>query len=237
MPDDPNESVQDPATQGPDTKPETVTPEELQTLKDKAARLDKMDTIAKDVMGTDAEEYLQAIEQELYVAQEKEKAPSKPAVKPEVKPAGTVDPRFDEIDTRSQMTAENTVKAQIDAQFASYKVHQMELPEEERSSLTKTELLTVLKGPGGPVVKDMVVRDADGQFDGNLFLAATHYKTVMDGTKAAREAGAKSEAALNAAKETATLETGGIALPKTGSEEEQLDAYVASLSPPDPEVT
>lgn len=233
MPDDPNDSEQKPATQGPDTKPETVTPEELQTLQEKAARLDKMDTIAQDMMGTDSEEYLQSIEQELYTAQEKEKTRAKPAVKPA---SPGVDPRIEELDSRTQMTAENTVKAQIDAQFATYRVHQMGLPEEDRSSLTKDELLTVLKGHGGPIVKEMVLRDTDGQFEGNLFLGAAHYKTTMDGTKAAREAGAKSEAALNAAKETANLPTGGIPVPATGSEEEQLDEYVATMSPPDPKV-
>lgn len=232
MPDDLNDPEQNPVTQGPDKEPETMTPEELQVLKDKAARLDKMDTIAKDVMGTDAEEYLQAIEQELYTAQQKEKVP----VKPEVKPTAPPDPRIDDIDTRTQMTAENAVKAQIDAQWATFQVHQMSLPEGERSSLTKTELLNVLT-KDGVIVKQLVVNDTDGHLDGNLFRGADHYNTVMTQAKAAREAGAKSEAALNAAKETANLPTGGIPIPATGSEEQQLDEYVATLSPPDPEVT
>jgi hypothetical protein len=183
-------------------------------------------------VGGTTEQYLEGLEQELYRRQQAEKetpvtvTPGAPAV----------DPKFKDLEEAAVSTAQTSIAAKIEAQYASYKVDQMDLKEEERSSLTRTELTDILKGPAGAVVKDMVDRDKEGEFQGNYFIAATEYKRIIDGMPAARKAGADSAEALRKAKETAEIPAGTAAL-TPGSDEAQLADFVADMSPPDPEAT
>lgn len=231
MPDEPNEAEQKPETQGPNDESVTVTKEELQQFQNDQARLKKMDEIAQDMMGGDTEEYLSALENDLHAANQQPKPKKTPPPAPKVD-----DARIQQLEEQVSTLTQNTSAAQIESQWASFQSQQSALPKEEKSSLTRAEALKLMKGPAGPLAREMVLADSDGEFGGNLFAAVASYHQVTQGKKALREAGAKSEEALNNAKETASLQTGGVPIPASGSEEEQMADYASFLSPADPEV-
>ncbi len=233
MPDEPNEAEQNNETQGPNNESVTVTKEELQQFQNDQARLKKMDDIAQDMMGGDTEDYLSALESDLHAANQQ---PTPKKTPPAAPPANAAAARIQQLEEQVTTLAQNTSAAQIESQWGTFQGQQSALPKEDKSSLTRAEALKLMKGPAGPLAREMVLADSDGEFGGNLFSALASYQQVKQGKKELRKAGAKSEEALNNAKETASLQTGGVPIPASGSEEEQMNEYAAHLSPADPEI-
>lgn len=231
MPDEQKEAEQNLETQGPNNESVTVTKEELQQFQNSQARLKKMDDIAQDMMGGDAEEYLTTLENDLHAANQRPKPEKTPPPAPKAD-----DARIQQLEEQVSVLSQNTSAAQIESQWATFQNQQNALLQEDRSSLSRSEALKLMKGPAGPLAREMVLADSEGEFGGNLFAAIASYQQVRQGKKALRDAGAKSEQALSKAKETASLQTGGVPIPASGSDEEQMTDYAAFLSPPDPEI-
>ncbi len=231
MPDEPEKAEDTIVTQGADKEPQTVPDDELQGLRAKEARLDKMDEIASEMFHDNAEAYMDTLEQSMAENTETP-APEKPPETPAAPAAPANNPEYDKVISQ---VATNTAATAMEAQWTGFEVQQMKLPEKERSSSTREDLLKILKSPKGLVVKEMAGTDPD--LAGNLFLAADYFSKMTQGKSEERKAGAASEKALNAAKTTASLEQ-GVSIPTLDSNEtEDMAAFADMLSPPDEPIT
>ena len=231
MPDEPEKAEDTIVTQGADKEPPTVSEDELQGLREKAARLDKMDEIAKEMFHDNSEDYMDTLEQNM-AENTTTSAPDKPPEKPAAPAAPANNPEYDKVISQ---VAQNNAATAMEAQWTGFQVHQMGKEEKERSSSTREDLLTILKSPKGLVIKEMAAKDPD--HEGNLFLAAEYFSKMTQGPSAERKAGADAEKALNAAKTTASLEQ-GVAIPTLEpGESEDMAAFADMLSPPEEEVT
>lgn len=233
MPDEPEKAEDAIVTQGADKEPQTVTEDKLQSLLAKEARLDKMDEIAKDMFHDDSEAYMETLEQSMAEHTETPAPEKVPEKTPEAAPAPVANnPEYDKVISQ---VAHNTAATAMEAQWTGFEVHQMKQPEKERSLTSREDLLKALSGPKRFIIKEMADNDPD--HGGNLFLAADYFSKMTQGKSAERKAGAASEKALNAAKTTASLET-GVAIPGLDqSETEDMAAFADMLSPPEDPVT
>jgi hypothetical protein len=127
--------------------------------------------------------------------------PPNPAT-PATPPAPADNPELTRI---GQMSAD----AFIRAQFGEYAYDQMNKPADQRLNIPKEDLMKTLKGPDGALVTHMMNQDRDGKrFGGNIFNAAEYVIKVTTGKTASPGNPAQPNAALAAAKGTATAEAG-----------------------------
>lgn len=193
----------------------TVDKAELETLKAQAGRMEDLDKIAKEASndGEDltTETYLTLLEDHVYNDPNKKSDPEpekKPAVTPDPeksKVTPTPDPNAEEakrLALQAQQTANTTALA---VQYQEFKDLQRDLPEDQRSSLTKAELQKMIMSETD---QPTIMAVARKKFDNNVYVAANYIHALMNAddliTKAKKE-GADSEAAKEAARNSAQL--------------------------------
>ena len=172
----------------------------LAELEAKVEEYDKLNHIAKAADFENPKAYIENLEDnnwdklnEAVATEEKKEEP-----KEEVKPSGL----SDEDKLKIQQGNTNAILA---AQWATYKVDQSELPKENKSPVTKTELdkLIYSKSTG------LMIGQLAQEFDGNVYAAANHYLSIKDVKVKANKEGAESQKALDAAAASTELGTGG----------------------------
>ena len=242
MPNDPKNTDPGVSTNG-DTPPAKIEVDsaELETLKQSKGVMDDLNTEAVDLGFRDFDEYKQFLEEKKYNEITTDTPPAdKPAppVTPTtpaipVVPAVPAIPAGDNGADKKlfQQSAQLSGQAWLESQYAQYRVDQLELPKEERSSMKKTELFKLVTGLSGKAIESL---SREKEFDGNLFAAADVYANMKDFREKARKAGAESQLALNKAGETANL-PGGVVPPQpaSGKSPEDINDELADLIIPD----
>lgn len=205
-------STQDPAVSTPNDNQVPVDRAELERLQQAEARIKKLDEIAAEAKCPNAEDYFDAMEQELYKSggdenpangapsATKPQAPAAPASTPAAQAGGLSDAdkrRLDESDMRSSASY-------VQSQRLEWQIEQNALPEDERSTATPEELLKMIRGP-----KSQIIGASAQAYGGNIFKAAAALYSLEHGVASARKAGAAAEKAKAAAAATANLDPGG----------------------------
>lgn len=201
----------------------SVSEEDLVLLRSKAGKFDEFEEHAKADGFESAEEHRDAVEEMAYnkiVEADKAEQPetkkseveSTPETKLETKPEG-LSPKVEELmdQMQRQIAASN-----LTAQWAEFRLVQRDLPEDERTSHSKKELMKVLTRSGAKV---SAVID---QFDGNAFAAADFIASVPELRKRAKERGEASDEAKEKAAASASVSNDGqVAAPTTETAQEK----------------
>ncbi len=240
MPNDPKNTDPGVSTNGDTPSKTEVDSAELETLKQSKGVMDDLNTEAVDLGFRDFDEYKQFLEEKKYNEITTDTPPADKLVPPvtptpvaPVVPAVPAIPAGDNGADKKlyQQSAQLSGQAWLESQFAQYRVDQLELPKEERSSMKKTELFKLVTGLSGKAIESL---SREKEFDGNLFAAADVYANMKDFREKARKAGAASQAALTQASDTATL-PGGVVPPQpaSGKSPEDINDELADLIIPD----
>lgn len=216
----------------PDDSKVTVDRTEFERMQKAEAFYRKLEETAAEFDVETPEEYLDVIEANAN-RNVTESLANKPAAK---KPDEAARPSGGQPDPGAEQSRVMAAQAVLTSNWTEFKSDQKDLPQDERSTYSKDDLMKAIRGPEGPVVAKL----AHAKFDGNLFAAANYLKTNTDPDRIAkaRKAGADSEAAKNRARESADLGTGGRTQEpndSTSAERERADAEKrrTSIAPKD----
>ncbi len=196
----------------------TVTAEELADYKAAKEQVEKAQAKLREVGYQDFDDLEGGIETLVMVAQKRVEedmvetgvnaATNPPAPKP-VTPATPATPPAPAENPELTRIGQMSADAFIRAQFGEYAYDQMNKPADQRLNIPKDDLMKTLKGPDGALVTHMMNQDRDGKrFGGNIFNAAEYVIRVTTGKTAPSGNPAQPNAALAAAKGTATAEAG-----------------------------
>lgn len=193
--------------------------EELATLKDKGQKFDDIELEATNAGFADSTEYLDFLSEKKLEDLEKT---------PEKKVAITKKVEQPPVDnTRADEAHRIGTEAYLQGQYTEFLMLQSALPEKERTSFTKKELNTLIRGKQYGAID--ALSKSEG-FDDNLFAAAAFFKDIPNMKKTALKKGADSEKILNDARKTAIPITGQ----KPAVEEEVSDGQkLADMIAPD----
>lgn len=204
---------------------------ELERLKANDARMSDLDRIAKEASTEDetlkAEDYLNHLEDAYYeqsqakpeTKQETKTEESKTAEPTKAEVTPTPDPNAEEAKRIALQSQQNSNTALLAVQYSEYRDSQRDLPEDQRSSLTKADLQKMIMSRED---QPTITAVAKKKFDGNFYAAANYIHALMNAddliTKARKE-GANSEAAKEAARVSAQLpgNVGRVAEPENKS--------------------
>lgn len=202
---------------------------EYERMKEQTIRVEKWDREAQDAEFDNFEQMIDAADEVLRTQpSQKEEVVTEPAKKPAPVPESQnqVNPELENIKLQVAQTF-------LNSQFVEFKLSQTELPEDERSTYGKKELMKAVKDNG------RLLASLAEDYDGNIFRAASEYLTLKGGKSKARQEGAASEAAKLNAAETAKLTTKGkVGEPTNLTPDEKYQKYVKeqadAIAPDDP---
>lgn len=207
---------QDPKNPNPESAKIEVAQTELDELRSKAERLDKMTETAKqadkdtpeellDELGDMAADYAELMRKPPAGSGDPNNPPPNKSSEPAKAPvAGNQpDPQLAEALRQTNQTA---LQAYLSSSYIEYVHEQAALPEEERDSFKKPELMKAITGEDSQLIVAMARREG-----GNLFAAAAKVLDLAGGKKRAADNAKKAEVAKNAAAGSANLPAGGAA--------------------------
>lgn len=246
MSDDPKTTDPGVSTDPAKTEKTEVDSAELETLKKSQDVMDDLNTEAVELGFTDFGEYKKFLEEKKFNEINAETPPAEtptPATPSTTTPPVTTPPVTTPPVTQSDNGADKKIlqstqlsaQSWLESQYTQWFVTDLARPEDERSSLKKVDIFKLVTGPSGKAIELM---SHEKEFEGNLFAAADVYANMKDYREKARKAGAKSQAALNKAGETANL-PGGVAPPQPPSgesPEEMNDKLADSIIQDDPPI-
>ena len=194
---------------------------ELESLREQAARVDKLDREAKEAGFNDIEDWGETVE-EYYTNEMQNEKKTPPVEKPiEQKPEpANAPPDNSAMEQRIAAIERQNAQIFLNSQYAEFQSDQKDLPEDDRNSFSKKELMGIVQKKG------RILMDIANDTDGNIFRAASDYLGFKGGTKKAQEKGAASEAAKSKARETARIPgSGKVADPTTTTPDEKKQQY------------
>lgn len=240
MPETPANANASVSTDPPKVEKTEVDSVELETLKKSQGAMDELNTEAVELGFTDFNQYKQFLEEKKFneinsdpppaATPAPPATPTPPATQPVITPLPS-----NGADQKLNQASQLSAQSWMESQWTQFYVDQHQLPEGERSSVTKEELFKLVTGPAGKAIESLSHKK---EYEGNLFAAADTYANIENYREKARKAGAESQAALNKAGETAAL-PGGVAPPQppSGETPEQMNDKLAdSICPDDPPI-
>lgn len=229
MPDKPEVEKPD---AGISTKPDEQKPEMIEK-----AKFDERDVVAKqyevikakaDALGyDDVDEYLEDLEIQAVAAET-------PPVKPEEKKLDEPKPAAKPADDgKLDLVMQTAAAGVLEGQFATFHSMQRDREEADRCTMAKKDLDKLIRSTTkGPLINQLA---RDGDFGGNLYLAAEHYKLLTSGKSALRQEGANSEKALENAAESAEANAGKALNKNETDEKTWQEKMLDKIAPDDPE--
>ena len=210
----------------------TVDKAELERLKAADERLVELDKYATEAGMENAEEYQSTLEDMAYdkkLAEDKKAAVIEPKKVEKTDDSKTDDSAalFESFNKKINDGNLASLQAVLEAQWTAWIVAQAEVPVEQRSKATRTELTKLVRGAESPVITSI----AQKKFEGNVFAAANYVNRLNQGTEEARKEGADSATALANAANSADLPTGGkTAIPSNLTADEKVAARQKELA-------
>jgi len=236
QPNDPPEQesgVEAPTTEKSSVDEVSISRADLEALRGKGERMDKLDETAKEFECETAEEMNELLEEAARkeLLDEPVETPPKsdpPPVIPPEKGNGDMAKLQQELASVKQMAAQTFLASQ----WGQYQNDLKELPADQRPAVDQAALTKLIYGNQGPLVQQV-----SKEFGGNVYAAANHILTATQTAKKSREAGAASEKAkANAAASSPLGLAGTIAEPTTTTPAEKraaMEKQAASAIAPD----